>query len=277
MEFSKYNGLGNNFIFMDNRDRRIDVSQETFVVRLCEPRTGIGADGLVEIRSCENAQHRYCVFKFVYHCSGGRVGGLCGNGGRCAVKFAIQLGLASADEDVTFCAYDGEHVGRVDSQSGLVHLKMKDIDRGIDRVVNNNYQIFTGTLTFVAYFDDLESVDVQQDGDELRKIYDTGHKEGFVKAYVQTCPEKTSEISMRSYECGVNGETLACGTGATGAALVTVSRRSAFTEPTSVKVNVKVRLGTLTVTALGVGEREFSDVYLIGSACHVFEGVLRDL
>ncbi|XP_064615760.1 diaminopimelate epimerase-like [Liolophura sinensis] len=244
MEFSKYNALGNNFIFMDNRDRRIDVSQETFVVRLCEPRTGIGADGLVEI------------------------------GGRCAVKFAIQLGLASADEDVTFCAYDGEHVGRVDSQSGLVHLKMKDIDRGIDRVVNNNYQIFTGTLTLVAYFDDLESIDVQQDGDELRKIYDTGHKQGFVKAYVQTCPEKTSEISMRSYECGVNGETLACGT---GAALVTVSRGSAFTEPTSVKVNVRVRLGTLTVTALRVGEREFSDVYLIGPACHMFEGVLRDL
>ncbi|XP_064615757.1 diaminopimelate epimerase-like [Liolophura sinensis] len=277
MEFSKYHGLGNNFIVVDNREMRNELSDEALVARLCDSKAGIGADGLVEIRSCKNTQHPSCAFEFVYHRSNGRVGGFCGNGGRCAVKFAVQLGLASTDEDVTFCAYDGEHVGYVDGQSGLVHLKMTDIDRGIHRVDNNNYEIYTGSCALVTYVDNLESVDVQQDGDETRKLYDFRRKEAFVKVYVRTCGKNNCEISMRSYECGVNGETLACGTGAVGAALVTVTRRSAFTEPTSVKVNVVVRLGTLTVTARRLGEKDFSDVYLIGPACHVFDGVVREI
>ncbi|XP_064615756.1 diaminopimelate epimerase-like [Liolophura sinensis] len=278
MEFSKYHALGNNFIFVDNRNGENDFSKEAFIARLCDPRTGIGADGLVEIRSCENAEHSSCAFEFVYHCSDGRLGSFCGNGGRCAVKFAVQLGLASANEDVTFCtAYDGEHVGHLSSGSGLVRLQLRNIEQGMAcKLDENTYQIDTGGCNFVTYVDDLESFDVQKDGDDTRLTHDVSDDEGFNKMYVQN-GETPWNISVRSYECGVNGETLACGTGAAGAALVTVSQRSVFTEPTAVKVNVKVRLGTLTVTARRMGEWEFSDVYLIGPACHVFDGVVGEL
>lgn len=89
--------------------------------RTCQ--TVIDADGLVEIRSCENTRHSSWVFQFVYHRNDGWVGSFCGNGGRCAGKFAVQLGLASADEGVTFCASDGEHLDRLERKSDLVYLK----------------------------------------------------------------------------------------------------------------------------------------------------------
>ena len=257
----KFTGAGNDFVVADGRHGGVEELRDAGrIVDLCRE---YGTDGLM-ILSC----HSDYDFRMEFYNPDGSGGMMCGNGGRCIVAFADMLGLkpASPDGEWRFLAPDGPHTARIlqgSTSLWTVRLKMKDVD-GIKPVLGG-YFINTGTRHFVKFVEDVNAVDVQQEGTALR--WDKSFQpEGTNVNFVQITPQG---LLVRTFEKGVEGETLACGTGLTASALV-----YAFLEHPKVPViSLQCRRGDyLTVEFTpGPSADSFREVYLTGPAEYIPE------
>ncbi|NTS42202.1 diaminopimelate epimerase [Flavisolibacter sp. BT320] len=251
--FFKYQGTGNDFVIFDNREGKIQLSREE-VALLCNRRFGIGADGLMLLNS-----HPEFDFEMKYYNADGGESTMCGNGGRCLVKFAADCGIQR--EEYRFLAIDGEHLAQIDN-AGNVALKMNDVasvEKGDDHFVLN-----TGSPHYVNLVENVMELDVVQQGRAVR-YNDVFAKKGINVNFVEKMDD-TAGIIVRTYERGVEDETYSCGTGVTAAALVSRPATEGLNT-----VAVKTKGGNLQVkfekTASG-----FQNIWLIGPAVKVFEG-----
>jgi diaminopimelate epimerase len=252
--FYKYHGTGNDFIVIDNRSRIFPLEDNTLIRALCNRNFGIGADGLMLLEEMDGYD-----FQMLYFNSDGRPGSMCGNGGRCIVHFARQLGIIGGTAN--FSGTDGPHEAHIDD-TGTVQLKMQDVS-DIEKD-DKAFILNTGSPHYVIYTGDLEQIDTVKKGREIR--YSEKYKNhGINVNFVQITD---SGIRIRTYERGVENETLACGTGSVAAALSLVAE----TGFKGNRVKIETMGGDLEVAFRQKGESSFTDIWLIGPAKFVYEG-----
>ena len=255
IQFYKYQGTGNDFIIIDNRLKTVELKEDQ-IRDLCNRRYGIGADGLMLL----NASSEY-DFEMKYYNSDGREGSMCGNGGRCLVKFAYDLGIRKPE--YIFNATDGIHEAEIDPD-GSVSLKMKDVAEV--EVVHGDYVINTGSPHYVKQVRDVMNTDVVKRGQEIRHS-DEFEKEGINVNFVQQ--EEEDLLYVRTYERGVEDETLSCGTGVTAAAIAFYHNENGYNN-----VRVKTRGGMLNVEYDRINDH-FENIWLTGPAERVFSGTVK--
>ncbi|MCL4145105.1 UNVERIFIED_CONTAM: hypothetical protein GTU68_058173 [Idotea baltica] len=250
----KYHGAGNDFIIIRDADGTIGRAlNQLSIEALCQRRTGIGADGLILIQD-----HDEVDFEMVYFNSDGRLSSMCGNGGRCSAWYAYKLGIA-ADQH-RFKAVDGIHSADC-TRSTSVNLEMRPV--ALPETWREGHIIDTGSPHYVEFVDDL-GFDLVARARTIR--YSDRFKEVGVNVnYVQIREEG---LAIRTYERGVEDETLACGTGVTAGALVWSSIHGHRPE----RVAVEARGGDLSVSFGRVSQGFFHDVWLSGPVQKVFEG-----
>ena len=255
IKFSKYQGTGNDFVMIDNRKSIIDINDFQLISRLCNRKFGIGSDGLILIQD-----HPKYDFEMVYINPDGSQS-LCGNGSRCAVMFANELGLIK--NETTFLTIEGPLRAIIKEKN--VHLKMPDVN-GIKITQKDDLFINTGSPHYVRFVKDVHSIDVNHTGRNIRNSKEF-EPEGTNVNFVEF--ENDNNIFVRTFERGVENETLSCGTGVTASALATGQ------EMKSGKINIKTRGGGLTVEFEQVDKGKFQDIYLIGPAEKVFDGQIE--
>jgi len=252
ISFNKYQGAGNDFIIIDNRNGLFNPSDTKLINRLCDRRFGIGADGLILVSG-----HSDSDFEMKYFNSDGNLGSMCGNGGRCTAHFALKEGIAGKKQ--RFQAFDGIHEASVNNDQ--VRLQMSNINEY--KMMDGNYFINTGSPHYVVFKDDVEKTDVAREGKELRwspSFAPGGTNVNFVQVI-------DKGLYIRTFERGVEEETLACGTGVTASAIASVLKGHFDTN----SVNVRARGGNLLVEFQINGER-ITNIWLNGPATFVFEG-----
>ena len=257
-DFFKYQGTGNDFVIIDNRNGHNLVLSPEMIKDLCDRRFGIGADGLMLLN--EKAGYD---FEMVYYNADGREGTMCGNGGRCLTKFAESVGIQK--ELYKFIATDGEHEARIDT-NGIVYLKMNDVDVIVNH--HSDFLVDTGSPHYVKLIPHLAEYDVVKKGREIRYSREF-EKEGINVNFVEQLDEP-DKIFVRTYERGVENETLSCGTGVTAAALVCYHNENGFNE-----VEVKTLGGRLNVEFDRIDDGKFRNIWLCGPAERVFNGSIE--
>lgn len=259
VQFEKYEGVGNDFIIVDNRDAVFDPTPEA-VSSLCNRRFGIGADGMMLLERDPEYD-----FRMRYFNSDGPEATMCGNGGRCIALFALRAGVAGTV--MTFSAVDGVHRGEVLSCSGargVVALSMSDSSH-IEEFAGG-YFIDTGSPHYVVFVEDADAVDVFAEGRRMRRMDEFIRRGGANINFVQVLPG--GALKIRTYERGVEDETLACGTGAVAAAAIASHVRF----PGRDTFELKAAGGRLGVSFRPDGGI-FRNVVLTGPARCVFTGV----
>jgi len=250
--FYKYQGTGNDFVMIDNRNNVFDKTNLELVKQLCNRKFGIGADGLILIENLDDLD-----FNMIYFNADGTQS-FCGNGSRCAVSFAKHLGII--DSQAMFLSTDGEHEAWI-NKNGEVSLKMHDV-KNIEKG-EEHYYINTGSPHYIKEIEKVSGFDVYTAGKAIRNN-DRFKTEGTNVNFVEFTSEN---IKIRTYERGVEDETLSCGTGVTATALAWADKyQMAYG-----KVPVATEGGELSVGFKRNGN-EFSDIWLIGPAEQVFKG-----
>lgn len=256
LEFLKYQGTGNDFILIDNRHDNFDKNDTKKIAFLCHRRFGIGADGLILL---EESSEENVDFVMTYFNSDGNLSTMCGNGGRCITAFAKRLGII--DHEAIFRAVDGLHEAKI--ENGKVELKMQDVSR-IKRLEDHLF-VDTGSPHVVLFRDKIDSINVYENGKAIRNspaYIAKGTNVNFVEMV------NGNTMKVRTFERGVEAETLSCGTGVTAAAI-----GAYFTHQTkSTEIDVQTPGGELSVRFKQVGNI-FSDVWLTGPATMVFKGI----
>ncbi len=256
LKFYKYQGTGNDFVIMDNRDESINLQTEQ-IAFLCDRRFGIGADGLMLLNSKPGYD-----FEMKYYNADGKEGTMCGNGGRCLVKFAYDMGIRKSE--YLFSAIDGDHEAEIDTD-GIVSLKMKDVDEVVTD--NNDFILNTGSPHYIHQVEDVLSTNVYKEGREIR-YNDEFREHGINVNFVEVRDE--DELYVRTYERGVEDETYSCGTGVTAAAIAFWHNERGYNN-----VVVKTKGGTLSVEYDRMNENEYRNIWLNGPAVRVFEGLIE--
>ena len=257
LSFYKYHGTGNDFIILDNFNQTAPVLNTEQIKFLCDRHFGIGADGLMMLSKKEGYD-----FEMVYFNADGNESSMCGNGGRCLVKFAYHRGIHKSM--YFFIAVDGEHEAEIDTD-GIVSLKMKDVNEVEHHIYHTI--VNTGSPHFIKFTDNVENVDVVNTGREIR-YSEHFKKDGINVNFVETLDSST--IYVRTYERGVENETLSCGTGVTAAALVAAHNQNGFNN-----VDVKTPGGKLNVEFYKTDDQHFKDIWLCGPAEFVFKGSIE--
>ena len=262
IKFYKYQGTGNDFVLVDNRESNIPTLDVKTVKNICDRNFGIGADGFIQLNTKEGYD-----FEMVYYNADGSESTMCGNGGRCMVQFAHDLGMLKSE--YKFWAIDGEHIANMttayNSNDKIVRLKMQDVhavDKHTDYAVLN-----TGSPHYVKIQTDIRHLNVAEEGAAIRyskAFEDSGVNVNFVES---TGPYS---IFVRTYERGVEAETLSCGTGVTAAALLCAHNDRGFNE-----VQVQTNGGKLSVEFDKIDDDNFEEIYLCGPAKFVFSGVIK--
>lgn len=258
ISFAKYHGAGNDFILIDNRLRRFPKDDHT-IATLCHRRYGVGADGLILIEN-----HPDFNFEMVYYNADGGLGSMCGNGGRCAVIFAKEAGLIGHGAE--FLAYDGVHVANI-LDKGIVKLSMNTVKK--ISMNGDAYVLDTGSPHYVEFVHSLAETEVVTAGRKIRNSM-AYLKEGI---NVNFAERKGDKWWMRTYERGVEDETLSCGTG-TVAVAIAASLHLKNDEEEQV-YSIHAPGGDLKVYFKKESPEHFSNVYLEGPVVHVFDGALE--
>jgi diaminopimelate epimerase len=257
INFSKYQGTGNDFIMLNNLKGIYDELSIPQIQFLCDRKFGIGADGLIKISNTINAD-----FEMDYYNSDGSKS-FCGNGARCSVKFAESIGL-----DVfktSFLAIDGRHQASLSEET--VSLKMNDV-RQI-KIVKNDFEIYTGSPHYIKFVENSLDVNVVEEGKKIRYAMEYNEK-GINVNFVEILSE--NELEVATYERGVENETLSCGTGVVASAIAYASMKN-------LKGNHLIRIhtkgGKLYVSLQVNPDGSFFNINLIGPATFVFEGEIE--
>lgn len=255
LAFQKYQGTGNDFIILDGF-RSLFIPSRQQISHLCDRRFGIGADGLMIIKPCEGMD-----FEMLYFNSDGAPGSMCGNGGRCLIKFAWLNGYCG--ESCHFLAVDGPHAGKVMEEGRLVSLQMKD---GIQPFARPDGAWFadTGSPHYVRLCtSSVENVVAQ--GRHIR-FSEEFQKEGVNVNFLYI---DNGKLQIRTYERGVEDETLSCGTGVTAAALI--AHKAGWIDSEKDNCTLETKGGRLTVHFKS-GALSYTDIWLEGPAEKIFEG-----
>jgi diaminopimelate epimerase len=263
--FVKYHGAGNDFVMVDQRQQQwIGRTDRALVAAICHRRFGVGADGLILLQ-----HHPEQGYEMVYFNSDGGESTLCGNGGRCFVAFARHLGIVEGDQ-WSFLAIDGPHDATVrthpDGAQGheWVELHMRDIDT-IEQLGDQTFVLNTGSPHYIAFEQNIGQKDIYTAGKAIR--YSEQFAPGGLNVnFVEEMP--SGGLRIRTYERGVEDETLACGTGVTAAAIAWAYREG---RTGHLEVPVQAEGGHLSVR-MDAKAGQFSGVWLCGPAQRVFEG-----
>ena len=253
LSFYKYQGTGNDFVLIDNRQHIFSKNDTKLVRQLCDRKFGIGADGLILLENDDTHD-----FKMVYYNSDGNESTMCGNGGRCIVAFANFLGVINSE--TTFIAIDGTHYATIEND--VVNLRMQDVSE----IETHAHHVFldTGSPHHVTFSENISQIDIKKEGAAIRygaPYFEEGANVNFVKKL------SDAEFKVRTYERGVEDETLSCGTGVTAVALAMHHLK----ETASNHVVLQVEGGTLEVSF----ERDatsYKNIFLKGKATQVFKG-----
>ena len=254
LTFYKYQGTGNDFVMIDNRNGSLDVSNLALVRRLCDRKFGIGSDGLIAIQN-----HPDYEFEMVYFNADGSQS-MCGNGARCAVAFSAFLQIFK--EKTRFLAIDGPHEATlVADQVELLMADVKSIERR-----SGDFFVNTGSPHHIRFVEKTEGYPVFEEGKSIR--HDPQYAPGGTNVnFVQRLAK--DHVFVRTYERGVEDETLSCGTGVTAAALVYGAQHN----QNNVKINTLG--GELSVRFHSNPDGSFSEIWLIGPAVQVFSGKIK--
>jgi diaminopimelate epimerase len=253
--FNKYQGAGNDFVIIDNRRGFFNPGKSDLVRILCDRRFGVGADGLMLISNAEHTDYEMKYFN-----SDGLEGSMCGNGGRCSAAFAIRNGIAG--KKLSFKAVDGIH--NAISEEGIIRLSMNDVND--PQMINGSYFINTGSPHYVIFRKNIDDTDVNTEGRKIRwsdEFAPGGTNVNFVEIH-------ENGIYVRTFERGVEEETLSCGTGVTASAIVSVLAGHFDTHT----IPVKTRGGNLSVS-FKVAGRQISAIWLSGPATFVYSGEIE--
>jgi len=253
--FYKYQGTGNDFVLIDNRLNFFNKKDTKLVAKLCDRRFGVGADGLILLEDSSVSD-----FKMIYFNADGNQSTMCGNGGRCIVSFAQFLNII--DSKTSFEAIDGLHNAEVKQNS--IALQMIDV-LDVEEEKNHSF-LDTGSPHHVQFVSNVKDFDVKTEGAKIRysDLYNT--KGGSNINFVEQLND--SAFRIRTYERGVEDETLSCGTGATATAIA--MHKAGKTS--ALKNTIEVEGGTLTIQ-FKEDSGIYSNVYLEGPATQVFKGV----
>lgn len=255
-EFSKYQGTGNDFIIIDNRNNNVILSTQQ-VAKLCDRKFGIGADGLMLLQEKDGYD-----FEMIYFNADGNESTMCGNGGRCLTQFAFDSGIEK--DKYNFLAIDGEHESLF-AENGWVHLKMIDVDEIKNH--HGEYVLNTGSPHYVKPVSNVKETNVYKLGHEIR--YSKEFEENGINVnFVEQLGE--DKIFVRTYERGVEDETLSCGTGVTASALIFYHNDIGFN-----RVEVETLGGRLAVEFDRIEEAKFNNIWLCGPATFVFKGEIN--
>ncbi len=260
IEFYKYEGTGNDFIIIDNRDKKLKPNTTDLWKKMCDRHFGIGADGLMLIQSKKGYD-----FEMVYFNADGNESSMCGNGGRCITHLAKKLGIVKG-KSANFIAIDGKHEAEFVDKD-IVKLKMNDI-KGIE---DNKtfYTLNTGSPHYVTFVKNAMRIPVNIDGKTIRNR-EPFKKEGINVNFVEV--SAGNPPLLRTYERGVEAETLSCGTGTVAAALVLAIKGLVKNND---KCDIQTMGGMLRVW-FKVTPKGFKDVWLEGPATFVFKGSYKD-
>lgn len=256
IDFYKFHGTGNDFICIDCRESNITLSRPR-IKQLCHRRFGVGADGLILLQKEKDYD-----FKMKYYNADGKESSMCGNGGRCIVLFAAMRGIVK--KQYIFTAADGVHEAHLHDDE-VVDLKMKDVE-AIDKRADGWF-INTGSPHHMAYAIDLEKIDLIKEAWNIR-YSDEYRSEGVNVNFIYT-NDKEKGLTLRTYERGVENETMSCGTGVTAAALV--SYEAGKIKNTEVDVNTPGGQLQVRFSPLGAG-KGYTDIWLSGPATFVYHG-----
>ena len=254
--FYKYQGTGNDFILIDDRANVFPLKDVSLVARLCDRRFGIGADGLILIQNAATSD-----FKMVYFNADGNESSLCGNGARCTIAFANFLNCI--EDKTTFEAVDGLHSAHIDGD--IISLQMHDVNK-IQAFENHTF-LDTGSPHHVEMVEELKTFDVYGNGKRIREgspYYTTGTNVNFVEQLAK------DQFAIRTYERGVEDETLSCGTGATAVALAMYENK----KTTATKIKINVQGGVLEIQ-FEVTDKGYSQIFLSGPAEQVYSGTFK--
>jgi diaminopimelate epimerase len=255
--FYKYQGTGNDFILFDNRNMELPMLETSIIKKLCDRRFGIGADGLIILATKEGYD-----FEMIYYNSDGNPSTMCGNGGRCMVRFAYDLDIHK--NSYSFLAVDGPHEASIDLD-GTIRLKMQDVNDVEEHATHSILN--TGSPHYIKFGNGVRHLDIKKEGHEIR--YSHAFKaHGINVNFVEVTGPYS--IYVRTYERGVEDETLSCGTGVTAAALASAHNERGFNE-----VQVITNGGKLSVEFNKDGDENFSNIYLCGPATFVFQGTVK--
>lgn len=257
--FEKYQGNGNDFVIIDDRKNIFDTSKK-IIEKLCDRRYGIGADGLMLIRESKKSD-----FEMLYFNSDGLLGTMCGNGGRCIAAFAFKNGISK--RNMIFNAVDGLHEAVINKEiipgkSFFVSLRMTDVKNIKER--NSYYFLDTGSPHHVVFVENVNDIDVYEQGKKIR--YSEMYKPGGTNVNFVEITGDT--IFVRTYERGVENETLSCGTGVTASAIATYLKTGNKPEL------IKTKGGDFEVD-FKVDNYTFTDILLKGPAEMVFKGEIE--
>ncbi len=256
IEFYKYQGTGNDFVIMDNRNKQYEGLTSKQIRHLCDRHFGIGGDGLMLL----NLVNGY-DFEMKYYNADGHQSSMCGNGGRCLARFAYNMGIKKLN--YTFLAIDGPHEANL-GDNDWVQLKMKDVNEIEEHY--GNRKLDTGSPHYVKFVNNIHHYDVYNEGKKIR--YSKEFKdEGINVNFIQT---EEDRIWVRTYERGVENETLSCGTGVTASALVCAHNDQGFN-----RVEVQTPGGHLAVEFERKDENHFENIWLCGPATMVFKGEIE--
>ena len=292
--FSKYHGAGNDFLIADNRDGHLSLSEEV-IRHLCDRHTGFGADGVMLLESSSGKD-----FNMVYFNPDGSGGMMCGNGGRCIVAFAADCGAVSPDSTIVFDAADGEHIASIPETGRkgekTVRLKMKDVSGITAYPEEDGYFLDTGTRHYVKFVSGLADYPVLSEGPVLRhdsRFAPVGTNVNFVEvadgpastvrtirtvkgdsSTLEAEGQASTVLAIRTFEKGVEYETLACGTGIVASAMASFVRGVPPSRTAGETVAYSVRAAIADLSVEFVPHRNnglfcASDVYLTGPACFV--------
>ena len=276
MKFYKYQGAGNDFLIADNRDGSVQLTTAQ-IAALCDRRYGVGADGLMLLESSPEYD-----FRMVYYNSDGSGGMMCGNGGRCIVAFAADMGIEHFDFD----AADGFHAAQIIAEEGgtkTVRLKMKDVE-GYEyhealtgpECASDGYFLDTGTRHYVRFVPGLDAYDIVTEGRDIRynatELLPIGANVNFVEPY-------DGGIKVRTYEKGVEDETFACGTGIVASCIASYVNGvgpSQIYDDGRVRYDVQAKRDSLSVDFVPTDEIVAQDVWLTGPATYIAQ-ILVDI
>ena len=254
LTFYKYQGTGNDFVIIDNRAFIFPKDDTKLISSLCDRRFGVGADGLILLENDPVED-----FNMVYYNADGNQSTMCGNGGRCLVAFAKELGIINTE--TSFNAVDGLHTAKIENDQ--VSLQMSNVSEVQKKP--NSFFLDTGSPHHVQLVENLKDFDVAKEGAKLR--YGMYGASGSNINFVEQQTEDT--FAVRTYERGVEDETLSCGTGVTAVAIA--MHNAGNTNLNDIRIETKG--GELSVRF--INGLYYSDVYLTGPAVLVFKGSME--